>query len=225
VRWASETDPRDWDHAVPTLFVANHTNWWDGFFAFLLAQELGQRFHILMEATNLERYRAFRLIGVLPMRRDVARHAYADLASAAGVFGPGTGLWIFPQGSRRPAGERPTGCERGAAQLVRTAPGPLRICPVAFRYPFLGEQLPEAFALVGRPWVGAPVAELDRRALMGGIERGLGETLDILDGLLAAEDLARFRVLIKGKLSVNKRMDRFRHRVGLLGGTFEARNG
>jgi chlorobactene lauroyltransferase len=225
VRWASETDPRGWDRAVPTLFVANHTNWWDGCFAFLLAQELGQRFHLLMEATNLDRYRAFRLIGVLPMRRGVARHAYADLASAAGVLGPGTGLWIFPQGARRPAGERPAGCERGAAQLARTASGPLRICPVAFRYPFLGEQLPEAFALVGRPWISAPGADLDRRALMGGIERGLGETLDTLDQLLATEELARFRVLVRGRLSVNKRMDRFRHRVGLLGGTFEARNG
>jgi 1-acyl-sn-glycerol-3-phosphate acyltransferase len=192
VRWASESDTHGWDRAVPTLFVANHTNWWDGFFAFLLAQELGQRFHILMEAGNLERYRAFKLIGVLPMRRDVPRHAYADLASAAGVLGPGTGLWIFPQGSRRPAGERPGGCERGAAQLVRSAPGSLRVCPVAFRYPFLGEQLPEAFALVGQPWISTSAAELDRRALMGRIERGLGETLDDLDRLLATEELGRF---------------------------------
>jgi hypothetical protein len=32
-------------------------------------------------------------------------------------------------------------------------------------------------------------------------------------------------MLVTGKLSVNKRMDRFRHAVGLLRGEFQARNG
>ena len=87
---------------MPTLFVANHTNWWDGFFAFLLGRELGLTFHILMDAAELARYRAFRWVGVLPLRRGELRGAYEDLAGAGACLRRGAGLWIFPQGERRP---------------------------------------------------------------------------------------------------------------------------
>lgn len=37
VRWASLTETGGWDRSLPTLFVSNHTNWWDGILAFVLA--------------------------------------------------------------------------------------------------------------------------------------------------------------------------------------------
>jgi chlorobactene lauroyltransferase len=225
VRWASVTDAAPWDPGVPTLFVANHTNWWDGFFAFLLGRELGLTFHILMDATELARYPAFRWIGVLPLRWQRLRGAYEDLGRAAACLRSGTGLWIFPQGSRRPQGELPARFTRGAAHLAVEHPGRLRIVPVAFRYVFASEQLPEAFALVGEPRILERPCGLDRRALTRLFEADVVATLDVLDGYLREEAHARFRMLVTGKLSVNKRMDRFRHAVGLLRGEFQARNG
>jgi 1-acyl-sn-glycerol-3-phosphate acyltransferase len=224
VRWATLTDAARWDRAVPTLLVANHSNWWDGSFAFLLGRELGLTFHILMDAVELARYRPFRWIGVLPLRRGELRGAYEDLGGAGRCLRPGTALWIFPQGGRRPQGERPARFTRGAAHLAIAHGGPVRICPVAFRYVFVGEQLPEAFALVGHPRTLEP-AEDDRRRLTARIEQDAAATLDTLDALLREEAHASFRTLVAGKLSVNKRMDRFRHAVGLLRGPFEARNG
>jgi chlorobactene lauroyltransferase len=224
-RWATLTDPARWDRSVPTLFVANHTNWWDGFFAFLLGREIRITARLLMDAVQLGRYRAFSLVGALPIRRGVPRRAYHDLLAARGALGPGGGLWIFPQGRRRPQAERPARCEAGAAHLALAHGAPIRICPVALRYVFLGEQLPEAFALLGRPWVLEPGRYLDRQALMPVIERDLLAALDTLDALLRSESLASFRVLVQGRLSVNKRLDRVRHAVGLLRGPFEARNG
>jgi 1-acyl-sn-glycerol-3-phosphate acyltransferase len=225
VRWATLTDPARWDRAVPTICVANHTNWWDGFLAFLLGHELGLTFHILMDAAELARYRPFRWIGVLPLRRRGLRGAYQDLAGAGACLRQGVGLWIFPQGERRPQGERPSRFARGAAHLAIAHGQPVRLLPFAFRYPFVSEQLPEAFALVGHPRVFRPSPGDDRRALTGEIERDTLATLDTLDRLLAEEAHDSFRTLVAGKLSVNKRMDRFRHAVGLLRGTFEARNG
>ncbi len=96
---------------------------------------------------------------------------------------------------------------------------------MAFRYAFRGEQLPEAFALVARPWIVAPGAYPHRRALAPAIERELVAAVEALDALIRTESLGSFRVLVPGRLSVNKRMDRFRHAVGLLRGPFEARNG
>jgi chlorobactene lauroyltransferase len=190
-----------------------------------VSRALGAGFRVLMEERNLARYRVFLKVGALPLRRTTPREAWADLAVARTHLAPGVSLWVFPQGVRRPAAEPITGCERGAAHLALSASTPVRIVPVAFRYPFLGEQLPEGFVLVGAPWVVEPGGEAGRRPLMARIEHELGATIARLDGRLATEETAGFRLLVHGKLSVNKRMDRFRHAVGLLGGRFEARNG
>jgi hypothetical protein len=101
----------------------------------------------------------------------------------------------------------------------------VRICPVAFRYAFVGEQLPEAFVLVGEDWTVSPGTHADRAGLMGAIEGRLQRTVSGLDELIGPERVAAFSPLAAGRLSVNKRLDRFRHAIGLLRGPFEARNG
>ena len=208
----------------PTIFVANHTNWWDGFLAYLVGRALGTTFYVLMETEHLARYRFFLRVGALPLNRASAPRAYADLERARGVLAPGAGLWVFPQGGRRPAAVRPSLLEAGAAHLALTAPGPVQVCPVAFRYGYLGEQLPEAFVWVGESWRVDP-GEQGRRALTEEIGRRLGATLDRLDAARDAEKLDEFELLVQGASSLNKRMDRIRHRLGWLDGPFEERNG
>jgi len=53
----------------------------------------------------------------------------------------------------------------------------------------------------------------------------LRDTVRALDARLSDEALDDFRILVPGRLSINKRMDRVRHSLGLLRGPFEARNG
>ena len=224
VHWAGG-DSEHWDRALPTLFIGNHTNWWDGFLASLLTHRLGLTFQVLMEARHLARYRMFLRVGALPMRRGRPREAYSDLLAAGRYLRPGAALWVFPQGERRPPREPIGRCERGAAELVRRAGTPVRVCPVALRYAYIGEQLPEAFLLVGDAWTPRTDALTDRETLMGEMERRLTATLAELDERLDAERLDSFRPLAHGKLSINKRLDRVRHALGLLRGPFEARNG
>lgn len=216
--------------AGPVLFVANHTNWWDGFLACLVSGRLGLRFQVLMETANLERYRVFRWVGALPLDRAHPRRAHADLGlAAARLAHPGTGLWIFPQGGRRPAAAPVTALERGAAQLAVLS-GPVTIWPVAFRYGYLAEQLPEAWAWLGTPFQGGAAADgatarARRAGLHRRIESALHATVAALDDRLAREDLSEMQLLQPGRLSVNKRVDRVRHALGLLRGPFEPRHG
>lgn len=219
----------------PILFVANHTNWWDGFLACLVTARLGLDFQILMEAANLDRYPVFRRVGALPVRRDSAVRAWDDLAAAtAHLRRPGTALWVFPQGARRPPAEPITATERGAAQIIAWHDAPLTLWPVAFRYAYLGEQLPEAFV-----WLGEPVAlagsggrsgsagegRARRREMALRIESALAATLAVLDARLSIEDRTAMDLLLPGKPSINKRLDRLRHALGLLRGPFDPRNG
>jgi 1-acyl-sn-glycerol-3-phosphate acyltransferase len=214
------------------LLVANHTNWWDGFLAVLLSRHLGLHFNILMEATHLDRYWVFKRVGALPMHRDSAPAAYADLVRAAGCLRRDqSSLWVFPQGRRQPAGAAITATERGAAELALAAPG-VPIVPVAFRYAYLGEQLPEGFVWIGTPWtapapdpVGGARRRAQRRQLALEVEQRLQRALGELDCRLRDEQLAEFRLLLPGRLSVNKRLDRVRHALGTVRGPFERRNG
>lgn len=216
---------------APILFLANHTNWWDGFLGVLVNAHLQLHFHVLMEAQNLDRYWFFRPAGALPMHRTSASAAYADLSAARRHLGrPGTGLWIFPQGQRRPATAPIRGTETGAAHLALTAPRPVLVQPVAFRYSYLGEQFPEAFIWLGEPWlepggaVERPPREA-RRALARVCENRLEATVAALDARLAEEQLTEFTPLVPGRFSINKQLDLIRHRLGVLGGTFDRRNG
>lgn len=209
---------------LPILFVANHTNWWDGLLAFLAGRALGTTFHVLMEARHLARYRFFLRVGALPLDRASAAGAYADLERAAATLVPGNGLWVFPQGARRPAGEPLTPLESGAAHLALRGRTPVRLTPVGLRYLFLGEQRPEAFIWVGAPWVVHP-GDSDRRTLTHRVGERMSAALGDLERAVLAEDLAPFQPLVPGSLSLNKRLDRWRHRLGLLDGRFEDRNG
>jgi 1-acyl-sn-glycerol-3-phosphate acyltransferase len=223
VRWRAGCDWREWDRRVPTLVIANHTSWWDGFLSHQLAHAMGQRFRILMEAEHLARYRVFQRFGALPVERRSPPQAMRDLALAAECLAAGDTVWIYPQGSRRPAMEPLDHLEHGAAWLVARVGSPVRVVPVAFRYPFLSEQRPEAFALVGEPWLLEGTIP-PRRAVTAQFREMLTSTLATLDADLAVERLGGYELLVRGRLSLNNRLDRWRHALGLLP-HYTARNG
>jgi hypothetical protein len=227
VHWTGPGLRQQWAADPPTIFVANHTNWWDGFLAYLVCRTIGLGFQVLMDARQLRRYRTFLRLGALPLRRERPLAAYADLAAAAAYLRPGVGLWVFPEGERHPAGAPLGRCQRGVAHLMQSFGAPIRLCPVALRYTFLGEQLPEAFVLVGESWTEETVqpGRRARAALMATLESRLNDVVGRLDAILSREQIEVFEPLAQGRLSINKRLDRFRHAVGLLGGRFEARNG
>ncbi len=217
VRWRRLDEPAPWPADVPVLAIANHTSWWDGFLSHQLTRALGRSFRILMEAEHLGRYRVFRRVGALPLERRSARQAVRDLEVASQCLAePGATLWIYPQGMRRPAGEVPTRLEHGAAWLLGRHRGPLLVVPTAFRYPFLSEQRPEAFALIGSPWLLEGPVAADRRAITARLAAMLVDTLAALDADLAAERVAQYQVLVTGRGSINNRLDRVRHALGLL---------
>lgn len=225
VRWRCRQAPAQWPANLPILAIANHTSWWDGFFSHQLTRAVGRPFRILMEAEHLGRYGFFRRIGALPIERRSAMQATRDLESAAGTLeSPDTMLWIYPQGMRRPATEPADRLEHGAAWLVERHAMPILVLPVAFRYAFLSEQRPEAFALVGEPWLVNASPRMPRRQITSRLAALLVDTVASLDADLATERLDEFETLVAGRLSINNRLDRVRHALGTLPG-YQARNG
>lgn len=223
VHWATSDDPARWDD-TPILVIANHSTWWDGPLAYLLTAHLGRTFHVAMEARHLARHPYFGLIGAHPLRRTTTAARYADLEWLGTTLAPGAMLWVFPQGERRPALERPASLERGAAHLALTR-APVRVVPVGIRLAHLSEQLPDAFLRAGPSFIVRPGDTRDRSALTREFARALAQVLGEADALITAELLGPWRPLIPSSLSLNKRIDHVARSVGLLDGPFEARNG
>jgi len=209
---------------MPTLVIANHTNWWDGFLSHQISRAMGRHFRILMEARNLARYRIFLRIGALPLERRSRSQAMRDLAVATACLAPDALVWIYPQGARRPAPEPISEIEGGAAWMVERHGGPLRILPAAFRYPFLSEQQAEPMVLLGRSWVVGQGEVAPRAVLREQLAASLRDTVASLDAMIAVEALDDFTTLVAGRPSINNRLDAVRHRLGMLDG-HDARNG
>lgn len=214
VRWYHAADAAPPDR--PILVIANHTNWWDGFLSHQVSRAMGRHFRILMEAEHLARYPAFRMIGSLPMERRSRTQGMRDLAVATACLAPDALVWIYPQGRRTPAATPIQHLEQGAAWMLLRHEGPLRVLPVAFRYPFTSEQLPEACIRLGAPWDVEPGHGLDRAAVTARMAAMLTDTIASLDADLAVEDFTGYDTLVAGRESINLKLDRFRHRLGLL---------
>ncbi|CAN5756286.1 lysophospholipid acyltransferase family protein [soil metagenome] len=183
-----------------TLFLANHSCWWDLFLAHYLNSIIPVDGYGMMEHFNMLRFGFFRRIGAFSVDRTdpVAVRASIDYAAEL-LRGPRAGVWIFPQGRMVGNDIRPLGFQPGLRALVRRA-GRLRICPVALRYEFWQDELPEAFVRFGEP------ATVDRSALATILptwEDRLTAELETLRTDVVAQATDRFSILLEGSGSIN----------------------
>src|ERR1700722_5942599 len=91
-----------------TLFLANHSCWWDLFLVHILSETIPVDGYGMMEHFNLLRFGFFRRIGAFSVDRTDPVSVRASLEYAAGLFHrPRAGVWIFPQGKIEANDARP----------------------------------------------------------------------------------------------------------------------
>ncbi len=192
-----------------TLFLANHSCWWDLFLVHFLNRSIPIDGYGMMEHFNMVRFGFFRRIGAFSVDRTDPSSVRASLDYAAGLLqGPRAGVWVFPQGKIEANDVRPLNFQHGIRALVRRA-SRVRVVPVAFRYDFWQDERPEAFARFGEPaWV-------DRSGLADLVptfERALADELDALKADASTQDPTRFESLLEGKPSMSETYAKFRAR-------------
>jgi 1-acyl-sn-glycerol-3-phosphate acyltransferase len=192
--------------ASGTLFLANHSCWWDLFLVHLLNETIPVDGYGMMEHFNLTRFGFFRRIGAFSVDRTDPRSVRASLEYAASLLRrPRAGVWVFPQGKIETNDARPLVFQPGIRALVRRA-GRLRVVPVAFRFDFWQDERPEALVRFGEPaWV-------DREhlpTLIPTFERRLTEELDTLRADSIAQNARAFAPLVEGKRSISERYASF----------------
>ena len=192
-----------------TLFLANHSCWWDLFLVHTLNEAIPVDGYGMMEHFNMVRFGFFRRIGAFSVDRTDPASVRASLEYAAGLLRrPRAGVWIFPQGKIESNDARPLIFQPGIRALVRRS-GRVRVVPVAFRYEFWQDERPEALVRFGEP---ARVDRPDLPTLIPTFERRLTEELDALRGDAIAQGAENFAPLVEGKRSISERYARFRAR-------------
>jgi 1-acyl-sn-glycerol-3-phosphate acyltransferase len=195
--------------ASGTLFLPNHSCWWDLFLVHILNETIPVDGYGMMEHFNLLRFGFFRRIGAFSVDRTDPSSVRASLEYAAGLLRrPRAAVWIFPQGKIETNDIRPIVFQPGIRALVRRT-GRLRVVPVAFRYEFWQDERPEALVRFGEPtWVDRP----DLPSLIPTFERRLTEELDALRVDAISQRLENFQVLVEGQRSISEKYANFRAR-------------
>jgi 1-acyl-sn-glycerol-3-phosphate acyltransferase len=190
-----------------TLFLANHSCWWDLFLAHLLNERIPVDGYGMMEHFNMVRFGFFRRIGAFSVDRTDPLAVRASLDYACELLrGPRAGVWIFPQGRMIGNDVRPLGFQRGLGVLIGRA-GRVRVVATALRYEFWQDERPEAFVRFGEP---AWVDRAERSTVVATWERRLTDELDALRADVSAQDANRFTTLLQGSGSISDRYARFR---------------
>jgi chlorobactene lauroyltransferase len=193
-----------------TLFLANHSGWWDLFLVHLLNETIPVDGYGMMEHANLKRFSFFRRIGAFSIDRSNPASVRASIAYARALLSrPEAGVWIFPQGSIVGNDVRPLGFRPGFRLLIRKA-SRLRVVAVAFRYEFWQDERPEIFVRFGEPrWVDGGEAV----TAVSDWEHALTAELDALRDDVVAQRTDRFEPLLSGQPSISERYARFRARL------------
>ncbi|MCB0306716.1 MAG: lysophospholipid acyltransferase family protein [Calditrichaeota bacterium] len=147
------------DPAYPLLLLPNHSSWWDGFWVYLLNQQLFQRqFYVMMLERELRKYPFFSRIGAFGIDPDNPKGILHTLQYTVEVMNaPGDSgkplVCIFPQGELRPWARRPLDYKRGIDWIIEKHQGNINVLPLAMRAEYLGQQHPEVFFLFGKSYL------------------------------------------------------------------------
>ena len=164
-----------------TLFLANHSCWWDLFFVHYWNEAIPVDGYGMMEHFNMLRFGLFRRIGAFSVDRTdpVAVRTGRSTMPRSLLNQPRSGVWIFPQGKIEGNDARPLDVpERHPGRIVRRV-GRVRVVPVAFLLRVLAGRAARGPRPVRRADLGRPVRPTARpRPHLRGV--GLTAELDAL---------------------------------------------
>jgi 1-acyl-sn-glycerol-3-phosphate acyltransferase len=191
------------DPELPLLLIPNHSTWWDGFFVYLLNDQILKRDHYLMMLDRqLAKYKFFARIGafgITPGDKENVNESLnytVELLQKKNVM-----ITMFPQGILLPWGKRPLNYKKGIESIIQLHNKPINILPLAIRAEYGGEQRSEVFFQFGK------ILVVDDNSFKG--VRWLEEVeLNLLDDLAERINKQEKGIdLMKGSRSINIKMD------------------
>ena len=214
---------REMNPRIPVIFYANHAYWWDGFWSPICTEEyFHQNLHIIIEYQQLKNHQFFTRIGAFSLDRSRPRSVLDTLCYSAELLTAESdrqnALWIFPQGKIEPVDKRPLLFFKGTASIVsrvlEKTPS-IYLVSVVSRIEYLGEQKPELCLSFSEPRLLSRDEISGADDLTSYMQVVTELHLDELGGKVRNGMLDEALTLVKGKDSINRRVEAFRRFFGL----------
>jgi chlorobactene lauroyltransferase len=207
IHLGGEKNLESWEKTKPSIIYANHSNWWDGLAAIYLSEDLWNiDAYFMMDVEQLKKYRFFKWIGAFSVNRSSPRESMESVKYTINILkNTNKVLWIFPQGIMQPNDYRPIKFYNGISKIAESI-GEFNLIPVTFRYEFMMEQLPELFMGIGEVKHINHIE--DTKQFTEELNIQLVSELDKLKEKVINSDTGDFTVILSGKKSRNKTIDR-----------------
>ena len=214
---------REMNPRIPVIFYANHAYWWDGFWSPICTEEyFHQNLHIIIEYQQLKNHQFFTRIGAFSLDRSRPRSVLDTLRYSAELLTAESdrqnALWIFPQGKIEPVDKRPLLFFKGTASIVsrvlEKTPS-IYLVSVVSRIEYLGEQKPELCLSFSEPRLLSRDEISGADDLTSYMQVVTELHLDELGGKVRNGMLDEALTLVKGKDSINRRVEALRRFFGL----------
>jgi 1-acyl-sn-glycerol-3-phosphate acyltransferase len=191
----------------PTIIYSNHSNWWDGLIAFYLSKSRWNiDAYLMMDEEQMKKYSFFKWIGAFSVNRSSASEAVKSLNYAGECLrNKSTVLWIYPQGIMQPNDYRPIKFYSGISRIAERLEG-VNLIPIVLKYEFLLEQMPDVFIHIGSTKLHRNTEKI--KDLTFELQSKLNSELDDLRARVISQKLDVFEVILQGKTSINKKIDK-----------------
>lgn len=182
----------------PLLLAPNHSNWWDGCVALFISRtHLRRDTRLMMGEPELARHAIFSSLGVFSVPMDPAASRLESFRYALRQLDGNTVLWMFPQGTLRPA-RTPLELQRGVEVLSRRSG--VAVCPVALRYEYLDGEKPDVLVRFGE--------RIDPSGIsIDALSVAMQRLLNTIDDDIVTGTLAAYVTVLAGKRSRDEMLD------------------
>ncbi len=205
---SGEENLKELNKSAPTIIYANHSNWWDGFMAFYLADSRWKiDSYLMMDVDQMRKYRFFKWLGVFSVDRTSPQSSMESLNYAESMLtNSSRTLWLFPQGVLLPNDLRPLKFFSGITALTEKL-GTVNLVPLAMKYEFMTEQRPEVFLKIGKADIVKQFTS-DKKDYTLYLQNKLTTELDGLKSKIISGDMMDFSTIFYGRDSRNKTFDK-----------------
>jgi 1-acyl-sn-glycerol-3-phosphate acyltransferase len=160
----------------------------------------------MMDEEQMNKYAFFRWIGAFSVNRSIPNEAMESINYAVSLLkNKNAVLWIYPQGLMQPNDYRPIKFFSGVSRIIEKMDG-VELIPMTLRYEFLLEQRPDVFVQIGKVKFFQKPEEI--RELTAELQTQLVSDLELLKARVISGTLDGFKVILQGKSSTNKAIDK-----------------
>lgn len=179
-----------------TLFILNHSAWWDPLFVFFINKNIIKSdAYAMMHEEGLKKHPIFKSIGVFSIDRSNPKDILKSLSYAADRIRENKTVYIFPQGDEFHLEKRPLQFQSGAAYISEQVPD-CNVIPISFYYSFESTKKANIYISIGNNVASNDYYYLTRKEKTHLLEESSELQLDELKRLVTTGQKDMFRQLL-----------------------------